>query len=161
MKKKLIGLFVIALLLFTGCGSSTGKEKVFDEGDFKITLNTNFEKSSLSSVTYYYENNKEAIGASVLLETYESLKVIDISKDTDLDTYAGFIIKQVPTATMKKEGKFNYFTYSKTIAGSSYFYMAAMFKGEKGFYLMNFWCNDKDKDTNLNKFITWEKTVEV
>ena len=36
MKKRLLAIFVIALLLVTGCGKSSGK--VFNDGNFKITL---------------------------------------------------------------------------------------------------------------------------
>ena len=159
MKKRLLAIFVIALLLVTGCGKSSGK--VFNEGNFKITLNENFEKKSLASATYYYENNKDNIGVTVLLETYEALKAINITKDTSLKEYADIIIKQMPTATMKTEGNFMYFTYSKTVGGSTYFYMPTMFKGENGFYLLNFFCLEKDKDANMDKFISWAKTVEV
>jgi len=162
MKKKLIGLFVVTLLLLTGCGLGGAKNsKVFDEGNFKITLNENFEKKTLASATYYYENNKDTMGLTVLLETYDSLSALNMNKDTTLKEYADVIIKQMPSATMKTEGNFMYFTYSKPVSGSNYFYMATMFKGEKGFYLLNFFCFDKDKDTNLDKFLSWAKTVEV
>ena len=62
---------------------------------------------------------------------------------------------------LKTEGNFMYFTYSKAVGSTTYFYMPTMFKGEKGFYLLNFFCLDKDKDANLDKFIAWAKTVEV
>jgi len=159
MKKKLLAIFVIALLLVTGCGKSSGK--VFDEGNFKITLTENFEKKTLPSATYYYENNKDNIGVTVLLETYDALKAINITKDTSLKEYADIIIKQMPTATMKTEGNFMYFTYSKAVSGNTYFYMPTMFKGENGFYLLNFFCLEKDKDASMDKFISWAKTVEV
>ncbi len=158
MKRRLFKLFsiLLVLVLIVGCSSS----KVFDEGDFKITLTSDFEKSELEDVTYYYVSDDALVTA--LKETVEELSVLGITKDSTIEDYAKLVIKaNDKDDEYQLKGDYAYFEYEATVEGSDFYYIAVTYKAKDAFWLVNFMCTKKDKSLFKNKFFDWADSVEV
>lgn len=166
MKKlKLFSILLVATLLLSGCGSNkeTDNTKQYSDNGFSITLPSDFYKKDLASVTVYYESKYAIVTA--LKESFDTLEAADLNSKSTLEDYAKAVVannKQDDVKLeMSEDGKFIYFIYEKEVSGKDFYYTAAVYKSEDAFWLVNFACEDKNKETYSEKFIDWAKTVEV
>ena len=60
-----------------------------------------------------------------------------------------------------KWDKFAYFVYEKEVSGKEFYCTAVVYKADDAFWLVNFACEDKNKEEYSEKFIDWASTVEV
>jgi len=158
MKRRIFKIFslLLVLVLIVGCTSS----KVFDEGDFKITLTDDFEKGTLDSVTYYYES--PTAGVTVLKETIESLKAIDITSDSSVEDYIKLVIEaNEKSGDYKLKNNYAYFDYEASVEGTDFYYIAVTYKAKDAFWLVNFMCTKDQKSMFEKQFFEWADSVEV
>jgi len=158
MKKSLY--FLITLLFcitLTGCLGE--KTKTYTSHGVSIDLPTSFYEKDLASVTAYLESNKAII--SFIKEDFSTLEVVEITKDSTLDTYAKAVLENNKlTSEMKTQKDYQYFTYEKSASGKDFFYTSAVFKTDDAFWLVNFACEVKDKDTYKTEFLKWADTIK-
>lgn len=151
--------FVIVFALFSDL--STQGEKVYSSNGFTITMDDGFYEKELLSATVYYEGEKA--GLSVLREYFTDLEEIGIDENSSLDDYGEVIasINKVDDNFETLNDSIKYYTYEQSVSGKDFFYMAAITKGTDSFWLMNFFCETKNKDTYFPKFEKWLQTVKV
>ena len=53
----------------------------------------------------------------------------------------------------------DYFVYEKTVSDKRYFYLATTHKSKDAFWLIQFCCDQKDKDEFQEKFLEWADTI--
>ncbi len=158
MKK---GIFVLFLAIFSlfivGC---TKREKMFDKGDFKIVLTEDYKEDIYKDINYYFMSNNSSV--AVLKEDFELLKKVNLTSESTLEDYAKAVLRaNNKEAIIIAEENFSYFTYNKTINTVKFFYLAAVKKGNDGFWLINFMCLDEDKDKLKDEFLKYARTIEV
>ena len=154
MKKILAFFTLIFLFALVGC---TANEKVFDKGDFKITLTDEFKEDSHETVTYFFLSNK--IGVSALRESFDDLAIVGLDSESSLEEYTNAVLRaNEKNSEFKKEDNFYYFTYDSEVDGTTYHYLSALFKGENNFWLVNFF----GLKNNLEKtFLEYARTIKV
>ena len=159
MRKNLIKLFsivLVALLLF-GCSKDT---KTFEEDDFKITVEGDFKKDELAGFTYYYESSDVIVTA--LKESFTSLKSLGVNNETTLEEYTKLILtSNNKEEELKTRNDYMYFEYTSTVDGDDFYYIAATYKSDDAFWLINFMCMKSDKNKFKEKFLSWADTVEL
>ena len=117
-------------------------------------------EKDLVSATVYYEGQKTLFMG--LKETFESLSLVGLSKNSTVEEYAEAVIKNNKADyEIQKDDDLVYFTYEKESNGKKYYYLSALVKGSDAFWLTNFACNESDKDKYKSKFIKWAKTIKV
>ncbi len=154
MRKNIFKLFIIifALFLVIGCD----KKVVHDEGDFKITLSSEYKKRISETFHYYYQDNTNVI--TVVKEEIEDLDDIKITSESTTEEYL--------TEAMKinnKEGKIidgNNYSYVE-YESSTHYHLAVVFKSADSFWTINFMCLKEDKDNSKDKFMNYIKSIEV
>ena len=158
MKKGIFLLFLAIFSLFiVGC---TKREKMFDNGDFKIVLTEDYKEDIYKDINYYFMSNNSSV--AVLKEDFELLKKVNLTSESTLEDYAKAVLRaNNKEAIIIAEENFSYFTYNKTINTVKFFYLAAVKKGNDGFWLINFMCLDKDKDKLKDEFLKYARTIEV
>lgn len=158
MKKGIFLLFLAIFSLFiVGC---TKREKMFDKGDFKIVLTEDYKEDIYKDINYYFMSNNSSV--AVLKEDFELLKKVNLTSESTLEDYAKAVLRaNNKEAIIVTEENFSYFTYNKTINAVKFFYLAAVKKGNDGFWLINFMCLDKDKDKLKDEFLKYARTIEV
>ena len=166
MKKfKLFAVPFFMILLVAGCGSNKEADniKTYSDNGFSITLPSDFYKKDLASVTAYYESEYAIVTA--LKESFTTLEAVGLDSKSTIEDYANAVIANNKQADakleMSEDGKFAYFIYEKEVSGKDFYYTAIVYKAEDAFWLVNFACEDKNKETYSEKFIDWAKTVEV
>lgn len=162
--KKLITILlcICTIFLVGGCNSEESKMQKYSDSGFTITLPKGFYKKELASVTVYYESEYAILTA--LKESYTNLEPLGINNDSSLEDYAKAVLSNnQQDSELKKsdDGNFVYFTYEKEVSDKDFYYMAAIFKAEDAFWLVNFACEEDNKDTYSKEFIKWAESIEV
>lgn len=159
MKKKIL-LLVLSFVIILGLTGCNAKEKVFDKGNFKITLTDEFKEDTYQNATYYFASNKAAL--TVLRESFEDLKQINLDSESTLDDYAKAVLSaNSKNIEVKKESSFYYFTYDSTVNENQYYYLSALVKGKDGFWLINFFGRYSDRKSLEKQFIKYAKSIDV
>ncbi len=159
MKKNilLLAFIFLSLLTLTGCNT---KDKLFKKDDFKITLNDSFKENTYEGVNYYFISKKS--GLTVLEESFDDLAKINLSDESTLDDYANAVlVANNKNVKINKENDFYYFTYDSTTEDDRYYDMSALYKGENGFWLLNFFGKYDDRKSLEKEFLKYAKSVKV
>ncbi|MCX4253807.1 hypothetical protein [uncultured Clostridium sp.] len=156
MKKRTI--LLVASLLLLVCGCSLAKEE-YSNDHFTITMEKGFTEKELASMTVYYESKKALM--SGLKESFESLAAVDIDENTSIEDYGKAVIENnKANYELKEKDGVHYFTYEKEASGKKFFYLASVYKTDDAFWLFNFACDEKNKDTYEPLFLEWAKSVD-
>lgn len=168
--KKKKGIFALMALIMVGIivltvkfvfFPSEAKEKTFQEQEYSIQLTEDFEKKDLKGATYYYESNTAIV--MVVSENGKELSNIGVTKDSSLDDYMKAVVKnnKLPEKTkIHKQGEYRYITYESGDKKSGEFYfVAATYKKENQFWLINFACRQTDDLKFKKQFINWADSV--
>ena len=155
--------FIVAFVGITQINNKTiEKTKKYSSNGFNIELPDNFYEKDLASVTAYLESEKTIV--TVLKEEFSILGTAGITKDSSLDDYANAVANNNNlTIDLKEIEKtdYKYFSYERTNSGKTFYYIGVVLKSNDSFWLVNFACDKKNKDTYQNKFIEWAKTIKV
>lgn len=159
MKKyfKLMSILVICSLIF-GCSFNKTTDEVYKANGISITMNKGFVKKDLASATVYYESNEAILTA--LKETFTDLETANLGKASSVNDYAKAVLTNNKNdSEIKTEDDLTYFTYEKEASGKDFYYLASVYKSNDSFWLLNFACETKNKDTYEPLFKLWAKSV--
>ena len=150
---------LLVIFLICGCSLFEEKTKEYSLKGLHVTMGEGMKEEKNDSFTSYLEG-KHYIFTS-LKETFESLKVVNLTEESKVSDYAKLVIEnnKLDKKLIEKDG-LTYFKYDSTIEGTKYFYMAFTFKSKDAFWLINFACLDSEKDSYESKFIKWAKTIK-
>lgn len=169
--KVIIGIicFVVSFTVCFHIGSWIGKtlfkdkveEKTYTDSGLTITMEEGFNKRDYVSATFYYESQYAAMTG--IKEYFEDLADFDIDGNSSLEEYAQLIsyVNNKDNEYQNLNDKIMYYTYTDTISGKDFFYLTAVTKGSDAFWIINLFCEEKNKDTYLPKFEKWIATIEV
>lgn len=152
-----IAVFIVAVALM----GNDAEEKTYSDSGFTITMEDGFNEKDYIGATFYYESQNA--GISVVKETFEDLSSLEIDENTSLEEYAELIsyVNEKDNEYKNLNDQIMYYTYDDTISGKDYSYMTAVTKGSNAFWIINLFCEEKNKDTYFPKFEKWLETVEV
>lgn len=154
----IIMLAVITTFSFSGCSFGSSLYE-FDSG-ISITLPSGFYEKSHISMTYYLESSDALFLA--IKEDFSTLGTVYIDGSSSVDDYAEVVIYQNSLSSeVQHLSGLTCFTYTKSVSGKSFFYLAVVKKGTDAFWLCQFVCEDSDKDEYQPKFLTWGQTIVV
>ena len=157
-------LFLLNIIVFicclTGCENKVEKTKAYSVKELHITAIDDLYQKDAITHTAFFLNDK--IGLALSKETFEEYNNLNfgISGDSSLNDYTNFIktINKIDGEVIENDG-LTYVKYNKTVAENYNFYMMFTYKTDDSFWLVNFFCSDKDKDVYEAKFIEWAKSV--
>ncbi len=180
MKKHLKILFIfIAVFMLTACSIREKIQNAINnavndtttnddtnkivESDFEITGPTGFEKKSQPTMKYYYENNTMNIGITVNSESKALFEQYGIDYPEDVKAYAEFVANAngLPDAEIVTRGNYAQFSYTKTINGYTYYYYGTTHKSNDAYWMINFFCFEKDSIKYLDMFREWADSIIV
>lgn len=159
MKKSILTIFlVVALcLLQTGC-LTNANDKTYTSHGMSITMPDGFYEKSLASVTVYFESQETIVTA--LKEDFTTLEAINLGKNSTLKDYGQAVLaNNQKSEELKEKDGLTYFTYTTSVSGKNFFYTAVVYKADDSFWLLNFACEDSNKDKYEDIFLKWAKTV--
>ncbi len=160
MKKILaVTLAILSILIgLTGCGM---EEKTYSKSGMSITLPGYFYEKELMTYTYYLESIDSIV--LVIKETFDYLENnSEFNSNSSLTEYANAVItnnKLDSEVERRQDGKYEFFNFEKTVDGKDFFYLATVYKSQDSFWLIQFACLTKDKDTFMPQFLEWADTV--
>lgn len=158
--KKNIKLLVLVLLVvvIAGCSLLKDKTKTYTQNGISVTMNDGFTLKELDNVTVYLEGEDAIFTA--LKENFTTLEPLGITSESNLQNYAKAVIEANSlTSSIKEKDGVTYFTYTKEVNNNNFYYLATVYKSKDAFWLINFACEAKNKDTFEPRFIEWAKTV--
>ena len=92
----------------------------------------------------------------------------DLIGDMTLDEYTELVIRNNQFASGSRHHFYNdedtafyYVTYSATIDGKDFVYFVATFISDDYYYVINFFCLQKNLDKYNEQFMKWTKTIRV
>ena len=155
-KKGILVLTVCFSLIICGC-SCFNKEKTYSKYGMTITMTEGFTEKSILNATYYLESTQ-----SLMHALKEEFNPTYLPSTTTLDEYVSLVKRnnylQAEVETRENE-EYLYFTYEKTVSGKTFFYLATAHKTEDSFWLIQFACNENDKEDFEDKFLKWADTI--
>lgn len=161
MKKRVLSvLLCLVLILCTGCSildAAASSPKTFSKSGLSIELTTAFQEKEHVSFTAYYLSSDTMVTA--LLEEYNLFEGYGINS---LEDYAALVMQAngLDGEPEYKNGLLCFF-YDAEVNGKDFSYMAVVYEGEDGFWLLNFASESKNFDNLLPTFITYAKSVKV
>ena len=152
--------FILGKALMGGFDNEA-KERTYSSDGFTITMEDDFYEKELLTATVYYEGEKSAL--SVTREYFTDLEEIGINANSSLNDYGKLIttVNGIDNNFKILNDSITYYTYDKSISGKDFSYMVAITKGSDSFWLINLFCETKNKDTYFPKFEKWLQTVKV
>lgn len=160
MKKRVLCvLLCLVLILCTGCSllDAGASSKTFEKNGFSIELTTAFQEKEHVSFTAYFLSSDTMVTA--LLEEYDLFEGYNVNS---LEDYANLVM-QANKLTGEPEYKDDLlcFFYDAQVNGKDFTYMAVVYEGEEGYWLINIASESKHFDKLLPTFITYAKSVKV
>ena len=123
-----------------------------------ITMPDGFYEKSLASVTVYFESQETIVTA--LKEDFTTLEAINLGKNSTLKDYGQAVLaNNQKSEELKEKDGLTYFTYTTSVSGKNFFYTAVVYKADDSFWLLNFACEDSNKNKYEDTFLKWAKTV--
>lgn len=157
-------LIFVTLISFVAC--STNAEKTFTcDAGLTIKLTNAFKEKEVVSQTYYLESRNIIFLATK--EEYTLLESNSFMNDPSTKTKEDYaeLIKTANNITAQvtsdSENDLVYFSYEKSVSGNTYYYFAVIEKGTDAFWLCQFACLSRNKDSMQSKFIEYAKTITV
>lgn len=133
---------------------ASGEPKEFYYEGMGITLNDYFKETSANGFNACYQSKDVAV--FVLRETLE--------EDYSLDEYGQMVIsvnELEDTAQLKHLGGLTFFEYDYTNQdnGDSFSYFAAVYKNGEDYWMIQFACREKDRQSYIDAFKSWAQSV--
>ena len=152
---KAILLITLALsLLLCSCGILEEKEKTFTVEGMSITLTNRFHKTKQEGFTVAFDSSKIAIFA--LKEVFGD----KLNADTTLAEYAELVVSANSLdVEPKEENGLTCFTFENDASGTSYTYLAVVYKADDAFWLLQFATKSSDFDEKKDTLVSYAKTV--
>ena len=156
----MIGVIIITVKVFFF--PTKIEKKVFKEKDFSIQLTKDFEKKDLKGASYYYESDTAIV--MVIHESESGLKGIDVTSQSSLEEYMKAVVlsNQLPEKTkIQERGSYRYISYeSGDKKTGEYSFIAATYKKDDQFWLVNFACRQTDDGKLKKDFLKWADSVK-
>lgn len=156
----LLLLLGIVSLCFYGCGN---KETRYEsDAGIAITMDSGFYEKEHISYTYYLESQNSIFIA--IKEPFDQFYNAGLNPQTlTLKEYAKFVMRGNNLSSEvidDTENNLVYFEFEKNVSSKDFYYFATVYKTSDSFWLCQFACLQKSKDTYKSNFINWAKTVE-
>ena len=85
---------------------------------------------------------------------------VNLDENSTLQDYGQAVLaNNQKSEELKEKDGLTYFTYTTSVSGKNFFYTAVVYKANDSFWLLNFACEDSNKDKYEDAFLKWAKTV--
>jgi len=167
--KRIIKLtaFMLAVLMLSalvGCSLTKRKEKVFEEGGLKITLDDSYI-SSVSDETGNLTFMSYSSGCAIVAKNESFARLKELKYEPEKMTskaYADIIVKDNKFDTeVKEDGQLVYFehTIKNDEEGKTFKYFSVVYKSTEAFWLVHFGCTEDVYEENRADFVKFANTV--
>lgn len=150
-----IGFFVVGFKFL----NMEPKEKVFTEGEMRITLTDEFSETDMEYFTVCYGSRKDAV-----LVLKEEFTLMEGLEDYSREEYAQLLLDNNHFKDTKVcvEGELVYFERAAVsdVDGKTYAYFSCVYKSDEAFWFMQFSTEAKSYEKEKPKFIEWAESVE-
>ena len=157
MKRFLKTSFVfLTIFVYFVAGGCFKKQNTYSNYGMSITMDKGFEEKDVFGYTYYLQSTDSMMAAAK-----EEFDGTILTSETTLEEYTRLVLKanNYYYTQSTRDDKYNYFTFSKTVSGKRHFYVATIHKADGALWLIQFGCNESDKDEFEEKFLKWADTV--
>ncbi|MBQ7347579.1 MAG: hypothetical protein IJW55_06435 [Clostridia bacterium] len=156
-KPMLILTLVFALVL---CGCAVEPE-TFTKDGMSITLTNRFTEKEQAGYTVAYDSSKVAVLA--LKESFTTLEAAGLNSQSTVADYADVVIanNQMSDTDVQTKDGLTYFTYESDASGQTYSYIAAVYKADDAFWLIQFACLKSDYAEQEADMFTYAKSVTL
>ena len=158
MKRISVALLTLTLacsLLLCGCSLLSEKEKTFTSGELTIQLTNRFFESEYEGYDVVFDSSKVTV--FVLKEEFSAA----FGKEKMLNDYAELVIdtNEMKDVTVQTKDGLTYFTYSAKAEKDDYTYYAFVYKTDDAFWMIQFACEGKSVDRQIENFFQYAKSV--
>ena len=158
-----VGLIILILAMMVGFAAGymistallnpPAEPKTFSTNGMQITLTDAFVQEDAQGFTAVYGSDDVAV--VILKESFAQ-----VSGQISLEEYGNQVIKvNGKNATLKTENGITYFEYDAETADGTYHYIATVFKGKDGFWLIQFATRARTANRYRDDIFEWAKTV--
>ena len=156
MKKRNAALILLVLIMILASGCSSGpKEQVFSAKGLEVTLTEGFHETDYDTYTVSYDSSNVAVFA--LKEEFEFIGTSDLTVDEYADIVLGANgIEDKPVT----ENGVTYVVFEAQYE-ESYTYLAAMYKGQDAYWLIQFACKTDNFETLKPELLKYAASVKV
>ena len=159
--KKFLKVFtlVFACILLVGCGEDNSSNEVkYTSNGLTITMESGLLEKTNENFDVYFQGSKMIFMA--VEEKFDTLEIVNLDSNSTLDDYITLILANNGESSGKlQDGDLTYFTYEREVNGQEFFYVGTAYKTDEAFWLINFACQEKDKDEYKDLFIKYAKTI--
>lgn len=156
MKKRSAALvfLVLIMIIASGC-SSEAKEQVFSAEGLEVTLTESFKETDYDPYTVCYDSSKVAVFA--LKEEFELIGTSDLT----VAEYADIVLEanEIEDTPVTENGV-TYVVFEAELE-ESYTYLAAMYKGQDAYWLVQFACKTENFETLKPELLKYAASVKV
>ncbi|MCL1822866.1 MAG: hypothetical protein FWG44_01565 [Oscillospiraceae bacterium] len=156
------GVLVVVLVLVFAVFSNMSSPKEFSKAGLTITLTDKFDvpKERYPDFDVVYESRTSMMAA--IKEDFGTLEYVGIPSDISLREYAEMVMDaNRKSGSVKEKDGLVYFEYTDSNQGQRFSYFATVFRGKDAYWLVQFFCEEKNYDKLQKDFIKWAQSVEV
>lgn len=153
---KIICLVLASAILLCGCGGAT--EQTITSNGMSMTISGSMKDITKDSgYTFAYASSNEAV-----IGLYEAKAEFEAyGLDPTLEEYCDLVIQGNGMETeATKNGDLLTFTFDSVVDGEDYSYLAAVYEGAEGFWLIQCGSKSADFDKHYNSFLTYLNSVQ-
>ena len=159
--RKILILALALTMLLVSCGSTATYDIPYDftyEG-LTLTLTTDFKmENPPDAFTAYYESDKAVV--MTLFESFDGLAGAGYEKVKTLEDYTKVVAGENEIKA-DEESEFMYFTFESSADFKDYYYLAVTKQTDDGFWLIQYACLSRDKETFADMFLEWAKKAKT
>ena len=161
-KGKRFGIILLVCAILAGFAigfliNKGPREKVFTCDEMQITLTNQFAKTEYMGYQAVYRSKQ-----AMVFVVKDSFSLYPELRSMSLKEYGNAVREannRPNTSAVKTENGVTYFEYDVTADGIEYNYFTALYRSEKGFWIIQFVSNTKDADKLRPDFIEWAQSV--
>ena len=131
--------------------------KVFDKGDFKITLPSDYKEFDIVIYTYYFENNKGEV-VSVIKDTKSELGILGLNENSTISEYLE-IVQKLNRTEEKYTKVDNYYFLEYT--DDDFYYSRYVFDTGSTFWSIDMSCDVNNNSNCMNELHKLIKEIEI
>ena len=136
------------------------QDKDFSKAGMTITLTDKFIEKDVAAYTSYYESETTIV--TILKEEFTLFEEAEVPTDISLKEYADFVAQNNNTTwTVKEKDGLTYVEFDKNANGKTASYFAVFLRSDDAYWLVQFGCEKKNYDKNMNDFIKWAKSIKI